>query len=61
MARPIEPTPNLEAEDAERLLRDLEQVCLPAEAERRMRWAEQQVAQMMGSKSSPSGGRPTGR
>jgi hypothetical protein len=35
MARPIEPTPILEGEDAERLLRDLENVCSPEEARRR--------------------------
>ncbi len=40
MAKPIEPTPVLQGEDAERLLRDLEKVCSPEEAERRIDKAE---------------------
>ena len=47
MARPIESTPVLEGEDAERLLRDLENVCSPEEAKRRMEWAQVQLADMM--------------
>ena len=40
VAKPIEPTPVLKGEDAERLLRDLEKVCSPEEAERRIGKAE---------------------
>ena len=47
MARPIEPTPILEGEDAERLLRDLENVCSPEEARRRIEWARAKRAEMM--------------
>jgi len=57
MARPIEPTPELTGEDAERLLRDLEDVCSPAEAERRSKWAEQQLAELMRPKGPPGGPR----
>lgn len=39
MARPIEPTPTLQGEDADRLRRDLANVCSPQEAERRIEQA----------------------
>jgi hypothetical protein len=47
MARPIEPTPTLHGEDAERLLAELEQVCSPKEAEDRIAWAKRERAKMM--------------
>lgn len=47
MARPIEPTPELEGAAAERLLRDLESVCTPKEAKRRVDWARRERAAMM--------------
>lgn len=47
MARPIEPTPVLEGEDAERLLRDLERTCSPEEAKRRVRKARELLAKVM--------------
>ena len=53
MAKPIEPTPPLDAEDSERLLRDLEQVCSPEEARRREEWAARMVAEMMRTKGRP--------
>jgi hypothetical protein len=46
MARPIEATPTLEGEDAERLLRDLADVCSPEEARRRIKYAREQLAEM---------------
>jgi hypothetical protein len=49
MARPIEPTPVLEGEDAERLLAELERVCTPDEAERRVAAARKLLAKVMGS------------
>jgi hypothetical protein len=47
MARPIEPTPVLEGEDAERLLRDLERTCTPEEAKRRVQKARDLLAKVM--------------
>lgn len=47
MARPIEPTPVLEGEDAERLLRDLENTCTPEEARRRVAKARELLAKVM--------------
>ena len=47
MARPIEPTPVLEGEDAARLLEQLEQVCPPDEAERRVAAARKLLAKVM--------------
>ena len=47
MARPIEPTPVLEGEDAERLLKELEQVCAPDEAERRVAAARRLLARVV--------------
>ena len=47
MARPIEPTPVLEGEDAERLLRDLENTCSPEEARRRVQKARELLAKVM--------------
>jgi hypothetical protein len=39
VAKPIEPTPPLEGEEAEKLLRQLKDVCSPQEAERRLKLA----------------------
>ena len=47
MARPIEPTPVLEGEDAERLLRELEHTCTPEEAKRRVQKARDLLAKVM--------------
>lgn len=47
MARPIEPTPVLEGEDAERLLEELEHVCAPEEAERRVAAARKLLAKVV--------------
>jgi hypothetical protein len=59
MARPIEPTPVLKGEDAERLRRDLANVCSPDEARRRTEYARQQLAEMTRPKvtASARGGR----
>ncbi len=46
MAKPIQPTPPLEGEDAERLLRDLENVCTTEEAARRVEWARRQLGEL---------------
>jgi hypothetical protein len=51
MARPIEPTPVLEGEDAERLLRDLENTCTPEEAKRRVQKARGFLAEIMRPKT----------
>lgn len=50
MAKPIQPTPTLRGEDAERLLRDLVDACTPAEAERRIAYARRQLAEMTRAK-----------
>ena len=47
MARPIEPTPTIYGEDAERLLADLEKVCSPEEGQSRIEWAKRERARMM--------------
>lgn len=47
VARPIEPTPVLEGEDADRLLRDLESTCTPEEAKRRVQKARALLAKVM--------------
>jgi hypothetical protein len=47
MARPIEPTPQLGTEDSKRLLHDLEKVCSPAEAVRRIDAAEREFERIM--------------
>ncbi len=47
MARPIQPTPPLDGDDAEALLRDLENVCSPEEMKRRAEWARRELAEMM--------------
>lgn len=47
MARPIEPPPVLEGEDAERLLQQLEHVCAPEEAERRVAAARKLLAKLL--------------
>lgn len=47
MARPIEPTPVLEGDDAKRLLDELETVCPPDEAKRRVEAARKLLAKVM--------------
>lgn len=47
MASPIEATPTLKGADAQRLLRDLEDVCSPEEAARRIERARAVRAEMM--------------
>lgn len=47
MARPVEATPMLEGEDAERLLSELERVCPPDEAKRRIERAKRTRLEMM--------------
>lgn len=54
MARPIEATPPLDAEDWSRLVRELEDVCTPEEAERRIAWARRELARMMIDPEDPS-------
>ncbi len=54
MAKPIEPTPPLDAEDSEALLRDLERGCSPEEAQRRERQAELWLARVTTPKGRPS-------
>ncbi|MCC6807823.1 MAG: hypothetical protein IT381_10385 [Deltaproteobacteria bacterium] len=46
MARPIEPTPTLEGEDAEALLRSLDDVATPEEMDRRVQASKQRLAEM---------------
>jgi hypothetical protein len=58
MARPIEPTPMLQGEDAERLLSDLAKVCSPQEAQRRIELARRERAEMMRPKDERSGDQP---
>jgi len=53
MARPIEPTPTLEGEDALRLLRDLQRGCSPDEAKRRIDLAKVELAALKRPKGSP--------
>lgn len=40
MARPIEPTPELDADEWAELMHDVENVCTPEEAKRRIAYAE---------------------
>jgi len=47
MARPIEPTPVVEGEHAERLLEQLEDVCSPEEAARRIAAARKLLAKVL--------------
>ena len=47
MARPIEATPVLQGEDAEKLLEELEHVCAPEEAERRVAAARRLLAKVV--------------
>lgn len=47
MARPIESTPVLDGEDADKLLAELENVCPPDEAERRVDAARKLLAKVM--------------
>lgn len=46
MARPIEPTPELDEEDSERLRQSMKKVCSPEEAARRIAWAQAYLAQV---------------
>ena len=55
MARPIEPTPVLEGEDGERLLRDLARTCTPEEAKRRVEKARGFLAEITRPKAPPGG------
>jgi len=55
MARPIEPTPVLRGEDAQRLVQSLDNRCSNAEAERRMAWAKKASAEMTRPKKGSSG------
>jgi len=47
MASPIDPTPTLTGDDAERLLRDLEKGCSDEEYEGRVRAAKQHLATVL--------------
>ena len=47
MARPIEPTPVLRGKDAERLRRDLANVCSPEEVTARQKLARKALAELM--------------
>ena len=47
MARPIEPTPTLSGDDADRLLADMEKRCSVDEARRRVAAAKIALAEMM--------------
>lgn len=47
VAKPIEPTPTLYGEDAEQLLRELKDVCSESEAQRRLKKAEEFLAEVM--------------
>lgn len=53
MARPIEPTPKLSGEDAERLLSDLANACSPEEADRRIALGRGELARMLRVKDLP--------
>lgn len=53
MAKPIEPTPPLDAEDSEALLRELEHGCSPQEAARREQRAAQWLARVTAPKERP--------
>jgi len=46
MARPIKATPKLNRQESDRLLRDLEKTCSPAEARRRVVFAREKLRQM---------------
>lgn len=59
MASPIEATPTLKGADARRLLAELEDVCSPAEAARRIKYAREQVAEMMRPKIPRSDAQPS--
>ncbi len=50
MARPIQPTPTLRGSDAKRLVRELENVCSPNEAKRRIEYARGQLSEMIAPK-----------
>ena len=53
MARPIEPTPALEGQDAERLLASLKSGASDSEMAQRADSARKRVAQMMTAKPQP--------
>lgn len=53
MARPIESTPVLYGEDAERLLEELKDCCSPEEMERRIAVSKKRLAEMMRPKGYP--------
>jgi hypothetical protein len=55
MAKPIESTPTLQGEDAERLLSDLANVCSVEESRRRATYARSTLAEMMRPKSGGTG------
>ena len=55
MARPIEPTPTLEGEAAQRLLRDLDKGCSPPEAKRRIDSARIALATLKQPKGGAGG------
>lgn len=58
MAKPIEPTPPLDAEDSAALLRDLARGCAPEESARREALAARWLARVMAPKDPdrvPSG------
>jgi hypothetical protein len=56
VAKPIEPTPPLEGEEAEKLLAELKDICSPQEAERRLRVSREFLAKVM----KPKGWRQSG-
>ncbi len=58
MAKPIEPTPTLRGKDAERLLRDLKNVCSPEEARARSTAARDELKEMMRPKGHLGGADP---
>lgn len=60
MARPIEPTPPLDVEDSERLLSELEHVCSPEEAKRRVRMAEKRLTEVLTPNGEPGADAPAG-
>jgi hypothetical protein len=55
MAHPIEPTPTLRGEDAQRLIKSLDNRCSNEEAERRMAWAKTAWAELTRPKKDSSG------
>lgn len=47
----IKATPTLEGEDADKLLKDLEDVCSPEEAKSRIEYAKKEIKEMMRPKT----------